>query len=131
MLGLEDGELRLSAIDLLANDSTPNPVPRGESGDYWNGLRIVSVGNPVNGQVGIENGQVVFIPDENGFGTNHKSCKTAGQLLSRLTGRAMHQTSGCDRRIHGRFNCYKPCTPRSRSLRVLHSKNFYFTKDSK
>ena len=63
--GLEDGLLRLSAIDLLGNDHTPNPVPRGESGDYWNGLRIVSVGNPVNGRVGIENGQVVFIPDEN------------------------------------------------------------------
>ncbi len=42
--GTEDQSLRFSAQDLLANDSTPNPVPRGSSGDYFNGLRIISVG---------------------------------------------------------------------------------------
>ncbi|PKO26662.1 MAG: hypothetical protein CVU36_23515 [Betaproteobacteria bacterium HGW-Betaproteobacteria-9] len=63
--GTEDESLRFSAQDLLANDSTPNPVPKGSSGDYFNGLRIISVGEATHGQVGIHNGELVFIPDEN------------------------------------------------------------------
>ncbi|MDG5974174.1 hypothetical protein H010_02857 [Hydrogenophaga taeniospiralis CCUG 15921] len=63
--GTEDQGLRFSAQDLLANDSTPNPVPRGSSGDYFNGLRIISVGEATHGQVGILNGELVFIPDPN------------------------------------------------------------------
>ena len=63
--GTEDQGLRFSAQELLANDSTPNPVPRGTSGDYFNGLRIISVGEATHGQVGILNGELVFIPDPN------------------------------------------------------------------
>ncbi len=60
---VEDTRLRFSAQDLLANDSTSNPVPSGWSGDYFNGLRIVSVGNSEHGQVGIRDGELIFIPD--------------------------------------------------------------------
>ena len=63
--GTEDQTLRFSAQDLLANDSTPNPVPKGLSGDYFNGMRIVSVGDASHGSVGIQNGQLVFVPDAN------------------------------------------------------------------
>jgi predicted RNA-binding protein with TRAM domain len=61
--GTEDEALTFSAEQLLANDSTPNPVPMGLSGGYYNGLRIVSVGEATNGQVGIQGGQLVFVPD--------------------------------------------------------------------
>lgn len=67
--GSEDQALHFSAQQLLANDSTPNPVPKGASGDYFNGLRVISVGEATHGQVGILNGQLVFIPDENYNGT--------------------------------------------------------------
>ncbi|WP_168708476.1 cadherin-like domain-containing protein [Hydrogenophaga sp. PAMC20947] len=63
--GTEDQTLRFSAQDLLGNDSTPNPVPKGLSGDYFNGMRIVSVGDASHGSVGIQNGQLVFVPDAN------------------------------------------------------------------
>lgn len=67
--GTEDQALHFSAQQLLANDSTPNPVPRGTNGDYFNGLRVISVGEATHGQVGIQNGQLIFIPDENYNGT--------------------------------------------------------------
>lgn len=67
--GTEDQALHFSAQQLLANDSTPNPVPKGASGDYFNGLRVISVGEATHGQVGIQNGQLIFIPDENYNGT--------------------------------------------------------------
>lgn len=61
--GTEDEVLRFSAAQLLANDSTPNPAPMGRSGAYLDGLRIVEVGPASAGQVGIRDGQLVYVPD--------------------------------------------------------------------
>ncbi|WP_374639290.1 cadherin-like domain-containing protein [Hydrogenophaga sp.] len=61
----EDQALVFSAQQLLANDSTPNPVPQGYSGVFFNGMRVIAVGDAVHGQVGIRDGQLVFIPDAN------------------------------------------------------------------
>ncbi|MEZ5665457.1 MAG: hypothetical protein R3E94_18275 [Burkholderiaceae bacterium] len=46
----EDQGLTFSAEQLLANDSTPNPVPQGHSGAYYNGLRVIEVADAQHGQ---------------------------------------------------------------------------------
>lgn len=69
LVGTEDENLRFDARRLLENDHTPNPVPQGYSGAWYNGLRVVEVGGASHGQIGIRDGQVVFVPPADYNGT--------------------------------------------------------------
>lgn len=62
--GTEDVVLRLSQTMLLANDSTPN----ASADPTQPALTITAVSAPVNGQVSLVNGEVLFAPDTNFHG---------------------------------------------------------------
>ena len=64
LLGTEDVVFRLSQSVLLANDSTPN----ASADPNAPALTITAVSQPLNGQVSLVNGEVLFAPDANFHG---------------------------------------------------------------
>ncbi len=65
LAGTEDVVLRIPSSTLLANDTTVNAAADANRPL----LSINAVANPTHGQVGLNNGDVVFIPDANFHGT--------------------------------------------------------------
>ena len=63
--GNEDVIFRIPGTLLVSNDSTPNAPANPAAPD----LTVTAVGNAVHGQVSLINGEVVFVPEANFFGT--------------------------------------------------------------
>jgi Cadherin-like domain len=65
LAGTEDIVLRLPSSTLLANDTSANAAADPSKPI----LTITAVANPTHGQVGLNNGDVIFLPDANFHGT--------------------------------------------------------------
>jgi predicted RNA-binding protein with TRAM domain len=82
--GTEDVVLRLNQALLLANDSTPN----ASADPSQPALTISAVSAPVNGQVSLVNGEVLFAPDANFHGTASFTYTVTDQYGLSTTGTA-------------------------------------------